>query len=88
MNLHIPTRPEPTFYRSPSVDIKAAETAIISILAYLVDERVLTEEKALGAFNNIALLQGTSQAFEVGAILAIWRDKLTWLLNRNRQLAA
>ena len=84
----IPMRPETNIYRSPGVDIKAAETAIITILAYLVTERVLTEEKALAAFNNIALLQGTSQAHEVGIILSIWKDKLAWLLNRNKPTAA
>jgi|RhiMetdeSRZDD1v2_1073273.scaffolds.fasta_scaffold2643894_1 hypothetical protein len=89
MSLHaVPTRPDVNFYRSPGVDMKAAETAIITILAYLVDQRVLTEEKALAAFNNIALLQGTSQAHEVGIILSIWKDKLAWLLNRNKPTAA
>jgi len=33
-------------------------------------------------------LQGINQAHEVGVVLAIWKDKLTWLLNRNRQSAA
>jgi hypothetical protein len=84
----IPMRPETNIYRSPGVDIKAAETAIITILAYLVTERVLTEEKALAAFNNIALLQGASQAHEVGMVLGSWRDKLAWLLARNRSSAA
>jgi len=33
-------------------------------------------------------LQGTSQAHEVGIILSIWKDKLAWLLNRNKPTAA
>ena len=85
MTLHaVQSRPETNVYRSAGVDLKAAETAIITILAYLVTERVLTEEKALAAFNNIALLQGASQAHEVGMVLGSWRDKLAWLLARNR----
>jgi hypothetical protein len=84
----VQSRPDVNFYRSADVDMKAAETAIITILAHLVEERVLSEEKALAAFNNIALLQGINQAHEVGVVLAIWKDKLTWLLNRNRQSAA
>jgi hypothetical protein len=81
-------RPDIGFYRSPSIDAKAAETALISILALLVQKGVLSEAEAIGAFNNVELLQGVDQALPVGSILACWKATLAWLLNRNRPSAA
>jgi len=76
-------RPEVNFYQSPAVNAKAAEAMIISLFEALVREGVLSEEKALAAFNNIPLLQGINQAHEIGMTLGNWKDKFVWRLKQN-----
>ncbi len=79
-----PSRPTGNFYQSPSVSSKAMESAFLSLLRVLVDEKVLTEEKANRVFDDLApLTKGVNNSHEVGMLIGFWRRTLAWLLKQE-----
>jgi hypothetical protein len=61
------------------------ESAFLNLIRVLVDEKLLTEEKANRVFDDLGpLIRGVNGAHEIGLTVSYWRRTLGWLLKQER----
>jgi hypothetical protein len=80
-----PSKPPQDFFQAPAVSSKAMESVFLNLLRVLVDEKVLSEEKANRVFDDLGpLIRGVNSAHEVSLTVNFWRRTFAWLLKQDR----